>query len=576
MVINTTFVILIIALLTLVALLKTTLKNKNKNKLYQSFAILITMFIIHISGLGLQVLFSNTSIKPIYFEYIAYIGGMNFSVAIFIMACTYLDGGKSVSKLKWLYIIPTMLLMILWTNDYHHLFYQEYSIYLSKSKFGPALNFFTIYSYTLIIISFIMLLVASIKKSGFISKQTALIVLGLLFPASVNLIGLLDVALNVTVYATPILFTATSVCFYIAIFRMKALNVIPVAIKTIMDTMTDSFIVISKDGTIADINKTCIEKFAPLMELKQNDNLYEKLDGRKTIKLSDIKDIVDEANKKKTTITKEYHIIKGDYDKYFEVDVQPIKAKSGNEYVASLLLIRDITQATRDMEIMTKNENLVILGELAGGVAHDINTPIAAIKNGIMMLKDTVPTDNEKMLLTRMDSCADKIINLVNSMRNQIRNIGSDEKTEVSISSVINDTLMIVHNETMKKGVKINVNIKDELKVMGNATKLGQVITNLVMNAIQAYENNPGIIDIDVYKSDRNEAMIIVEDYAGGIPERIRTHIFKSILTTKGVAGTGFGLYLAYSVIKGAFGGDMHFETETGKGTKFYIKIPLK
>ena len=77
------------------------------------------------------------------------------------------------------------------------------------------------------------------------------------------------------------------------------------------------------------------------------------------------------------------------------------------------------------------------------------------------------------------------------------------------------------------------------------------------------------------YKSDKNEAIIIVEDYAGGIPEKIRPHIFKSILTTKGVAGTGFGLYLAYSVIKGAFGGEMYFETETGKGTKFYISIPV-
>jgi len=174
-----------------------------------------------------------------------------------------------------------------------------------------------------------------------------------------------------------------------------------------------------------------------------------------------------------------------------------------------------------------------------------------------------------------MDSCADKIINLVNSMRNQIRNIGSDEKTKVNISTVVNDTLMIVHNETMKKGVKINLNIKDELTVLGNATKLGQVITNLVMNAIQAYEDNPGMIDIDVYKSDKNEAVIVVEDYAGGIPERIRPHIFKNILTTKGVSGTGFGLYLAYSVIKGNFGGDMRFETETGKGTKFYITVPM-
>jgi len=473
-----------------------------------------------------------------------------------------------------MFLLPIFFIVSLLTNDLHHLFYVKYDVNYSNTVFGPILYMFAIYSYSLYVITMVILARKSIRNSGMFSVQTMLIIVGMLIPLLGNFLGIMNI-IESNIYLSPILLIITSICFYIAIFKMKALNVIPVAIKTIMDTMTDSFIVISKDGTIADINKTCIEKFAPLMELKQNDNLYEKLEGRKTVKLSDIKDVVKEANEIKGTVTKEYHIVKGDYDKYFEMDVQPIKAKSGNEYVASLLLIRDITQAKRDMEIMTKNENLVILGELAGGVAHDINTPIAAIKNGIMMLKETVPTDNEKMLLTRMDSCADKIINLVNSMRNQIRNIGSDEKTKVNISTVVNDTLMIVHNETMKKGVKINLNIKDELTVLGNATKLGQVITNLVMNAIQAYEDNPGMIDIDVYKSDKNEAVIVVEDYAGGIPERIRPHIFKNILTTKGVSGTGFGLYLAYSVIKGNFGGDMRFETETGKGTKFYITVPM-
>lgn len=573
MVINTTLVILVVALFTLIILLRST--SKNNDKLYKSFTVLIIMFIIHISGLILQVLFSNTSIPPVYFEYMAYIGGMNFSVAIFIMACTYFDSTKNIKKWNWLYIIPIILLTILWTNDTHHLFYKEYSIYLSKSEFGPALNFFTIYSYSLIIISFIMLLYTSIKKSGFVSKQTAFILMGLLFPVSTNLIGLIDVNLNVTVYATPILFTATSVCFYIAIFKLKALNVIPVATKTIMDTMTDSFIVISKDGTIADINKTCIEKFKPLLELKQNDNLYQKLEGKKTIKLSDVKGFVDEAIKTGGTVTKEYHIQKDTFDKYFEIDCQPIKAKSGNEYVAYLLLIRDITQAKRDMEIMTKNENLVILGELAGGVAHDINTPISAIKSGLLMLKTTADNDDEKMLIERMDSCANKISNLVNSLRNQIRNIGSDNTTNISISNIIADIKLILHNELTKNKINLNVDIKEEITLLGNSTKLSQVVTNIVMNAIQAYEGKTGDINLEVYKNEKNEAIIRIEDFAGGIPESVRPYIFKNILTTKGVSGTGFGLYLAYSVIKGAFGGEITFDTETGKGTVFNIIIPF-
>ncbi len=567
--------ILIITFVIVVIMLIRLSRNKTGNSLYKLFKLLNITLLIHVSGNILQLIFKDSNIAPIYFDYITYFGGVFTPVVLLFISLKYKNDNIKIKNLLWTAIVPIISLLVLWTNDIHHLFYIEYSTIISEGVVGPYFNIYSLYTYALLFIALIILIRTSLNKSGFFSLQTAFIILGVSIPVLASILGTFKI-INMSIYITPITFILASFCFYIAIFKLKALNVIPVAVKTIMDTMTDSFIVISKDGTIADINKTCIEKFAPLMELKQNDNLYEKLEGRKTVKLSDLKGLVKEAIDKKGTVTTEYHIVKGDYDRYFEIDVQPIKAKSGNEYVASLLLIRDITKAKRDMEIMTKNENLVILGELAGGVAHDINTPIAAIKNGIMMLKDTVPTENEKMLLTRMDSCADKIINLVNSMRNQIRNIGSDEKTEVNISAVVNDTLMIVHNETMKKGVKINLNIKDELKVMGNATKLGQVVTNLVMNAIQAYEDKPGMIDIDVYKSDKNEAIILVEDYAGGIPEHIRPHIFKNILTTKGVAGTGFGLYLAYSVIKGAFGGDMHFETETGKGTKFVIRIPLK
>ena len=571
------FLISIIMFIMLIRRLKTRQKENSDNKLYRSFITLCSLFLIYLIGLSLQIIFLNLGVDnrfAIYFDYIVYLGAMYIPISFFNISKLFESNDVDLKKYRWLYYFSTLLLIVLWTNDLHHLFYIKYSIYFSETKFGPALVVFSIFAYFMYILSMVKIVKCSINKSGMFTTQSLLIILGILIPLLGNFVGIAGLA-NTTIYLQAILFSITILLYYIAIIKLKALNVIPVATKTIMNSMSDAFIVISKDGTIADINKTCIDKFAPLMLLKQNDNLYEKLKGRKTVKLSDVKSFVEEAMTKKETITKEYHIEKGDYNRYFEVDIQPIKAKSGSEYVASLLLIRDITQAKRDMEIITKNENLVILGELAGGVAHDINTPIAAIKNGVMMLKDTVQTENEKMLLTRMDSCADKIINLVNSMRNQIRNIGSDEKAEFNISSVINDTLMIVHNETMKKGVKINLNIKDEINVIGNATKLGQVITNLVMNAIQAYEDKPGMIDIDLYKSDKNEAVITVEDYAGGIPESIRPHIFKNILTTKGVSGTGFGLYLAYSVIKGAFGGDMYFDTKTGKGTKFVISIPL-
>ena len=392
-------------------------------------------------------------------------------------------------------------------------------------------------------------------------------------PLTPNILGTLKI-IPMTIYITPIMYIITAICFYIAIFKLKALNVIPVAFKTIINTMSDAFVVISEDGTIADLNKTFMDKFGQLKEIKNKDNLFDILKESDVVKLSDLKENIQKAKFENKTITIEYQIKKEPFDKYFEIDFQPIKSKDNTEYVATLILLRDITDAKKDMEIMMKNESLVMLGELAGGVAHDINTPISAIKSGLLMFKDIAKTADEKMLVDSMNSCADKIVTLTNSLRNQIRNIGSDEVSDVNITTVIKDVYVILHNELTKYGATLNLDIQKDMFVKGNAAKLSQVVTNIVVNAIQAYNTKGGKINLTAFEKGNN-AIISVQDFAGGIPDNIKESIGKNILTTKGVSGTGFGLYLAYSVIKGAFGGEITFDSEAGIGTTFYITIPL-
>ena len=574
MTINLTFFILVLALFVLIALINSLLRISEKTKLHKHFIILNVLFCIHILGLTLQILMSGMDIKPIYFEYITYIGAMYSAVEFMMIAILFKNRNADTKKVGWLYFLPTLLLFVLWTNDYHKLFYIKYSTNFEGTVFGPMLYVYMVYSYTLVLISFLLISIKTVKQSGFFSVQSGLIMLGALVPVVINALGALGIIYS-NVYIMPITFTVTAVCFYISIIRLKALNVIPVTLKAIVDNMSDAFVVISEDGTIADLNKTFVEKFKSFGEIKNKDNLFDILKSVDFISLTDIQKDIDEAKEKETTITKEYHIEKGAYDRYFEVDFQPVKSKDGTEYVATLVLLRDITTAKKDMEMMLKNESLVMLGELAGGVAHDINTPISAIKSGLLMFKAIAKTDDEKMLVERMDSCANKIVTLTNSLRNQIRNIGSNDVTDVNITAVVKDVAVIIHNELTKNKVNLELDITKDLIVKGNSAKLSQVVTNIVVNAIQAYEGKGGFVKVSVYDENKN-AVIEIQDNAGGIPEHIRENIGKNILTTKGVSGTGFGLYLAYSVITGAFGGEITFDSKTGVGTTFYIKIPMK
>ena len=117
--------------------------------------------------------------------------------------------------------------------------------------------------------------------------------------------------------------------------------------------------------------------------------------------------------------------------------------------------------------------------------------------------------------------------------------------------------------------------MKEDIPLFGDFGKLSQVIMNIVMNAIQAYNGEHGEIHVGAYSKDE-VVVVSIEDNAGGIPEKIANGLFKEILTKKGTKGTGFGLYFAKSMMKAEFNGDITFETEEGKGTIFYVKIPTK
>ena len=429
----------------------------------------------------------------------------------------------------------------------------------------------------------------SIKKSGFLSKPTILIVIGSSIPLITNVLGTLKIV-AISIYVTPITFIVAIVCFALAIFKYKALNITPIALQTIINTMSDAFVVISLDGTMADSNREYKENVYNYLSVNIGENFLSYLNNSKNEELYQFSKNIKKTMNENIEVVCELNLSKNNDDiieeHYFEVKISIIQsAKRGNQNIGVLLLFNDITQHKKDMkeleekqEIIAKQAQLVSIGELAGGVAHDINTPISAIRTGITMLKASNPErpEAEMQIIETMDNCSNKILNIVNSMRNQIRNLGGNTDTVFKISTVINDIKCITYHEVRKYKAEVEVEIEDDLSIKGDPAKLGQVLTNIVMNAAQAYKDTDGgKIKIVLMRGPQNMAITKIIDFAGGIDDNIKNNIFKSMLTTKGIEGTGLGLYLAYSVIKGNFNGEINFDTEKGEGTTFYISIPI-
>ena len=548
----------------------------NSSKLYKVFFFLVTALLIESLGMFAQVLMHKiVDVDPIYFEYFAHIGAQ-FAPTLFLMfALLYNKYKFNIKKLNWIFVIEGIMLIMLWTNDLHGLFFTNYSMDNWLMQRGPLWLVFVVYYYLQLFVGAGVLIYATYRKSGFFSVQTLFILMGYMFPIALTALSITGV-ITVPRYFQVVPYMGSVLCISTAIVKLRALDIIPVAQDTIMDTMSDAFVIVALDGTFTDMNKIFMDKFQYPMQLRKNANLIDVIKNSGIGDLKRIQYLISQAEKEKTTIIEEIHMQKGDYDRYFQLEVSPIKEKKGPELIATLLLFRDITAEKREIEVLIKNESMAILGELAGGVAHDINTPITAISSGLLMLDSKIKDPDQKMLIGSMQNSANKITNLVNGLRNKIRNLGTGEDIDINLAEFMQELRAILYSECIKNNIRININADESVWINGKISRLTQVINSIITNSIKAYEGKGGTIDIEVKKIKKGEEVYIsIEDYAGGIDKKVRPYIFKSLVVTKHNPSVGVGLYLANSIIKSTFKGDIGFKCKEGIGTKFEITLPI-
>lgn len=220
------------------------------------------------------------------------------------------------------------------------------------------------------------------------------------------------------------------------------------------------------------------------------------------------------------------------------------------------------------------------LEDSATNMAHSIKNNAGAIDGCINLLYDNdIRMDDEsyKKTLDNMKVANDEVLKLVKGTMSQFLNNHNMKKGEINLNKLLENLVKLEENQIKKIGGAINVNIREEIILYGIESKLHQAINNLVQNAILTYEerNLRGNVDITVTKDKNNFVNISVSDTAGGLPKEIQKGIFKEMLTTRGAKGTGLGLFFTSKNIQVDFNGTIDFDTEEGKGTTFYIKIPL-
>ena len=250
-----------------------------------------------------------------------------------------------------------------------------------------------------------------------------------------------------------------------------------------------------------------------------------------------------------------------------------------------------------NQDILMERERLASLGQLIGGIAHNLKTPIMSISGATEGLEDLIKEYDESIddpLVTKQDhhdiakemetwipkirTHIEYMSDIITTVKGQAVALSNQEDITFTVSELVKRVNILMKHELKNAYLYLNVLMKtdENLVLSGDVNNLVQVINNMISNSIQAYNGERDKnIELEITK-EKNNVIFSVRDYAGGIPREVQDKLFNEMVTTKGKNGTGLGLYISYSNIKAHFGGDINFVTVDGQGTTFNIIIPIK
>jgi signal transduction histidine kinase len=248
-------------------------------------------------------------------------------------------------------------------------------------------------------------------------------------------------------------------------------------------------------------------------------------------------------------------------------------------------------------------QKMEAVGQLASGIAHEINSPSQFANDNILFLKDATdgfikklnqdpdaPDDSEIEFFKEnapeaVDQAAEgisRITTIVKSMKNFAYRDAESEKRNNDLNQAIRSTVVVATNE-WKYHAELDLHLQEDLPLVPcNIGEINQVVLNLIVNGAHAIRDRivdgqkGNIVVSTKHYPDAQCVVIAIADNGGGIPVKVQARIFEPFFTTKEVGvGTGQGLAIAHNVIVKSHQGQIWFDSKEGIGTTFYIKLPM-
>ncbi len=260
-------------------------------------------------------------------------------------------------------------------------------------------------------------------------------------------------------------------------------------------------------------------------------------------------------------------------------------------------LERTHRELQRREESLTRAEKMAALGRLAAGIAHEINTPLGASMTALKLLQELIDeyhrsigdpsvsaADHEGIAremaeLSRSTwQWMEKAAAHIRGLKAHTRDVQRSEERMFSVKEIVEQVPLLLSHRMRVSQCEMTLKcLASEPYLYGDPGKLSQVVTNLVLNAIDSYKGAPGSgnqIEL-VIDQDPDDVLVRVIDHGSGIAPEIVDRIFEDFFSTKELGeGTGLGLSIARDIVSNVFGGEISVQSSPGQGSTFTLRLP--
>ena len=561
-----------------------------------------------IALLGMKLTSRDNTLALMFWDACTNTMGAVMPVFCLCIALIFVKGWQQMPKKTiWLFVIPVITILVVWTNPLHHLHYRVFSTIKSEIVFGPYIVIAGIYSWLCQLVSLILMINFALhNKSRLYMLQCLMFSLGCLSPLTVSVLATVTNSFPIT--ATPLSFMVPIILNGIAIYQLHILDIRPIAMQRVLEWISDCYLVLSDKGVVISYNKPFEKILASgygIVKSRYLSDSVKKEDVYKKTAIYNLLTAVTSSREACSTISYEQAVTidtgEGTRKNYYVVDVTPLYIK---EILSGFVVIfKDVTQLKLSMQQlqdsqarMMEQERLASLGQMIGGLAHNLKTPImsisgciSAVENLVEECRDSledpdVTADDYREIFKEMEQWFEKVresssymSDIITAIKGQAANVNTNVDAMFTTEELIKRSMLLMRHELMSSGSRVITETEENCTytIRGDVNNLVQVLNNLLSNAIYSQKQVGGGDIVIGVKKDEDNLKIYVKDTGTGISAGVKERLFRAMVTNKGAHGTGLGLYISDAVVKGKFGGNMWVEDNPEGGAIVGVSIPL-